>query len=80
MVFPPEDVLFSQAFNFHFQICGNNGQAVELLAEVLDVLLHALPASLLSLVPVRGESTQPPCLSRHFQPLRPEGSKRNRLA
>lgn len=55
MVFPPEDVLFSQAFDFHFQVCFNNGQAIELLAQVLDIELHSLPASLLCFVPSRGE-------------------------
>lgn len=50
MVFPPEDVLFSQAFNFHFQICGNDGHAVELLPQVLHIQLHSLPATLLGFV------------------------------
>lgn len=58
MVFPPEDVLFSQAFDFHFQICCNNSQAVELLTQVLNITLHSLPASLLGFVPLWGRSRE----------------------
>jgi len=52
MAFPPEDVLFSQAFDFHFQICCDNGQAVELLTQVLNIKLHPLPARLLCFIPL----------------------------
>jgi len=58
MVFPPEDVFFSQAFNFHFQICCNNGQAIKLLTQVLKIALHSLPPSLLRFIPWSGERRQ----------------------